>query len=51
MDENTGIKENKVRFFGAPEQIFKAFASAKDDDGNTFMTFPDFFQAMTPYNY
>jgi hypothetical protein len=51
MDENAGIKENKVRFFGAPEQIFKAFASTKDDDGNSLMSYQDFFQAMTPYNY
>lgn len=50
--ENTnGVKENKVRFFGTPRQIYKTFASQEDDDGQLAMSYDELFKAFTPYNY
>lgn len=46
-----GTKENKIRFFGTPTQIFKNFSTVKDEDGNDAMTYQDFFNALTPFNY
>jgi len=32
-ENNRGQRENKVRFFGTPQQIYKTFASATDEEG------------------
>jgi hypothetical protein len=50
-EDSQGNKQNKVRFFGTPQQIFKQFASAKDDDGEDAMSYQDFYKALTPYNF
>lgn len=46
-----GNKENKVRFFGTPQQIYQQFATELDEDGKKAMSYEDFFKALTPYNY
>lgn len=47
-----GMDENKVRFFGNPEQIFKRFASKGNEDSQGLeMSYKEFFHALTPYNY
>lgn len=50
-ENEKGNKENKVRFFGTPQQIFKHFATMKDEDGEEAMSYQDFFNALTPYNF
>lgn len=42
-----GTLDNKIRFFGHPQSIFKHFAS----QGSDGMTYTDFLRAMTPYNF
>ena len=51
MENSKGNKQNKVRFFGTPQQIFRQFSTLKDEDGNDAMSYKDFFHALTPYNY
>lgn len=41
-------KENKLRFGGTPQQIYKYFATMKDEDGDPAMSYADFFHAATP---
>lgn len=50
-ENNQGIKENKVRFFGTPKEIYKQFASIEDSEGEKAMSYEDFFRALTPYKY
>lgn len=50
-DHNQGTKQNKVRFFGTPQQIFKQFSSLKDEDGEDVMSYQDFYNSLTPYNF
>ena len=42
-----GLQENKIRFFGHPQSIYKHFASTESKE----MTYSDFLRAMTPYNF
>lgn len=48
---NKGNKENKIRFFGTPKQIYNTFANQRDDDGKLAMSYKEFFNALCPYNY
>ena len=41
-------KENNMRFFGNPRDIFEYFATEKDDEGNPMMSYADFWRAITP---
>jgi hypothetical protein len=50
-EDSQGTKQNKVRFFGTPHQIFKQFSTLKDDDGEDAMSYSDFYKALTPYNF
>jgi hypothetical protein len=51
QDRIRGTYENKIRFFSPPEKIFETFATVKSDDNKLFMSYNDFFKALTPYNY
>ena len=51
QDRIRGNYENKIRFFSPPEKIFETFAHSKDAEGRLVMSYPDFFRALTPYNY
>jgi Ca2+-binding EF-hand superfamily protein len=51
QDRIRGNYENKIRFFSPPEKIFETFAHSRDKDRNLVMSYPDFFRALTPYNY
>jgi len=46
-EDKAGTLDNKIRFFGHPQSIFKHFASQGADG----MTYSDFLRAMTPYNF
>lgn len=48
---NRGNEDNKIRFFGAPQEIFKHFGSCDGDDGNLEMSYGEFLKALTPFNY
>ena len=48
---NKGNEDNKVRFFGTPENIFKHFATCDGDDGNLEMSYQEFMKSLVPYNY
>lgn len=50
-NDDRGKKENKVRFFGAPKEIYNYFATNKEDDGSMSMSYQDFFRCLTPYQY
>lgn len=50
-ENERGTKENKVRFFGSPKQIFSTFASKEDDNGFLAMSYEEFFKSLCPYNY
>jgi hypothetical protein len=39
---NRGNEDNKIRFFGTPQDIFKHFASCDGDDGNLEMSYGEF---------
>jgi len=46
-----GTEDNKIRFFGSPQDIFKHFATCDGDDGNLEMSYAEFLKTMTPFNY
>lgn len=50
-ENDRGNKQNKVRFFGTPSNIFKEFASKEDDSGALAMSYEEFFESLCPYNY
>ena len=50
-EDGKGNKENKIRFFGTPKQIYTTFASQEDDNGFLAMSYEEFFKALCPYNY
>jgi Ca2+-binding EF-hand superfamily protein len=50
-DRIRGSYENKIRFFASPEKVFEVFATEEDEGGNTQMSFCDFLECLTPYNF
>ena len=47
--DDKGKKENKIRFFGTPRQIYNYFAEHEEEDGSQTMTYSNFFRCLTPY--
>ena len=50
-NDDRGKKENKIRFFGNPREIFNYFATIEENFGPNQMSYADFFKCMTPYQY
>ena len=48
---NKGNEDNKIRFYGSPQEIFKHFATCDGDDGNLEMSYAEFLKSLTPFNY
>lgn len=48
---NRGNENNKIRFYGTPQQIFTHFATCDGDDGNLEMSYGEFLRALTPFNH
>lgn len=46
-----GNKENKIRFYGTPQEIFRQFATKEGYDGSLRMSYEELLNALTPYNY
>lgn len=42
-DNDKGNKENKIRFFGTPKQIYRQFATKEDENGFLAMSYAEFF--------
>jgi len=42
-DNDRGNKDNKIRFFGTPKQIYRQFATKEDENGFLAMSYAEFF--------
>lgn len=52
MQAVKGNEDNKIRFFGSPQEIFNNFASKRNEEnGQTEMSYKEFLHALTSFNY